>query len=83
MSFVLNHWDTAARTGMIHAKDGTQPGASAIFKPRNVFILSTTAAFWPITSEIAEQCLKLSPLGCGEFIEHVYKTVCICEIKLV
>ena len=53
MSFVLNHWDTAARTGMIHAKDGTQPGASAIFKPRNVFILSTTAAFWPITSEIA------------------------------
>ena len=53
MSFVLNHWDTAARIGMIHAKDGTQPGASAIFKPRNVFILSTTAAFWPITSEIA------------------------------
>ena len=60
INFALNHWDTAARIGMIHARDGTQPGASAMFKPRNVFILSTTAAFSLITPEIAGNRLSSS-----------------------
>ena len=53
ISFVLSHWVRAARIGMLHARDGAQPGASAIFKPQKVFIRSITLAFSAITLEIA------------------------------
>ena len=42
---------------MLHARDGAQPGASAIFKPQKVFIRSITLAFSAITLEIAGKML--------------------------